>query len=429
LDVDIAFRLAAVIALLASSAFFSSVESAYFSLSRLTLERLETSTDPRARRVVRLLKQPRWLLSSMLTANIAVNTAAAAIATLLVVHMTNGWRLSQTVAVILEVFGVTLMILLFSELAPKMLALRNSEKWALKSSWAVMLTRAITAPVSYPLTKMTVELLELFGVEWSSITVITEQEIRALIHAGQKHGALEVEESKMIHSIFELGDTVVRKIMVPRIDIVATDKDASLLEIVGIIKTCGHSRIPVFDEQIDNIIGIVHAKDLLGVVAEPKTFDLQRIMHKPYFIPEEKKTDDLLHEFQSEKIHMAIVVDEYGGTAGLVTFEDIIEEIVGEIQDEYDREQPLITRLDDKTITASGRLGISDLNEALGSQLIEEGDAFDTLTGFVYSQLEAVPRKGDKFEFLGYTFIVEELQGKRISRVRIEKMETAEQDV
>ena len=252
---------------------------------------------------------------------------------------------------------------------------------------------------------------------------MSEEEIRALVEVGHEHGVLEQEERQMIHSIFELGDTIVREVMVPRIDMASVSSEASLQEILTIVTQYGHSRIPVYDKNIDNIIGIVHVKDLLLAAQDPDTFNLAKSVRKVYVVPEEKKVDDLLREFQKEQVHMAIVLDEYGGTAGLVTLEDIIEEIVGEIQDEYDKEQPLSMRIDERTVTASGRLSIYDLNQVIGHELVEESDAYDTVGGFVYSQLGVVPRRGEEFEFNGYNFKVEELIGRRISRIRVEKSE------
>jgi CBS domain containing-hemolysin-like protein len=178
----------------------------------------------------------------------------------------------------------------------------------------------------------------------------------------------------------------------------------------------------VYDEKVDNIIGMIYAKDLLKVVHDPAGLNIKELLRPAYFVPEEKKIDDLLHEFQTEKIHIAIAVDEYGGTAGLVTMEDIIEEIVGEIQDEYDTEQPMVRRIDENTVTASGRIGVDDLNEWLNRELIPDNDAYDTLAGFVYSQLGEVPHKGQEFQFEDYRFVVEEVVGKRISRVRLERI-------
>jgi len=264
-------------------------------------------------------------------------------------------------------------------------------------------------------------LSRLLGIERQTTLMMTEGEIRSLIELGHERGELEQEERRLIHSIVEFGDTIAREVMIPRMDVVTADKNAPLDELLKIIVTHGHSRIPVTDGSVDNIIGLIHGKDLLKVVQAPDEYDLMKILRPITFVPEEKKIDDLLREFQSAKVHMAVVVDEYGGTAGLVTLEDIIEEIFGEIQDEYDREQPLLKRLDERSVVANALIGTSDLNQELGEELIQESDAYDTLGGFAFSQLGIVPHKGEEFEFQGYRFIVEEVHGKRITRVKITK--------
>jgi len=426
--IDVWLRLGVILLLLILSAFFSSVESAFFSLGRGVLERMMASSDPRERRVARLMSEPRLLLASILTGNTIVNTTAAAIAALLTVDVAAFWGWDSNLAVAIEVVVATIIILYFAELIPKLQALRDAESWAKNSSFAVLLTKWFFYPIARPLAAMAGGLGKMFGVEQRQTIGMTEEEVRALVQVGHEHGALEPDEQKMIHSIFELGDTIAREVMVPRIDIIAAKKGASLENLIDLITTRGHSRVPVFDGTIDNVIGVVHVKDLLSASQDPVGFDLSDHLRKPYFVPEEKKIDDLLREFQSEKVHMAIVTDEYGGTAGLVTLEDVIEEIVGEIQDEYDKEQPLFTRLDERTLVANGKLPIYDLNELLGYELVEENDAFDTLAGFVYNQLGAVPKRGDQFDLKGYRITVEELIGRRITRVRVLKEENLFQD-
>ena len=424
MDTDSWLQLAILLILLAASAFFSSIESSYFSLSRSVLNRLGGASDPRARRVIRLMQNPRLLLASILTGNTIVNTTIAAIAALWAINMAYHFGIAPGIAIAAEVVIITLLILYLGELVPKLQALRNAESWALHTAAIVRGIVWLTFPIAWPLSKLATALSRLFGVEQHRAMSMSEEEIRALVEVGHTHGVLEQEERQMIHSIFELGDTIVREVMVPRIDMAAVSSAATLQEILAIVTQYGHSRIPVYDKNIDNIIGIVHVKDLLLAVQDPDSFNLPKSVRKVTVVPEEKKVDDLLREFQKEQVHMAIVLDEYGGTAGLVTLEDIIEEIVGEIQDEYDKEQPLSAKIDERTVLASGRLSIYDLNLVIGHELVEESDAYDTVGGFVYSQLGVVPRRGDQFEFNGYNFRVEELLGRRISRIKVEKLET-----
>ncbi len=422
MDVDLWIRLAIVVLLLVLSAFFSSVESAYFSLSRAAREQFSESDDPRARRVAKLLNEPRRLLASILTGNTIVNTAAAAITALLAAEIALNSGSDPNLAVTIQIVVITIIILFFSELIPKLFALKNPDKWAVSSSRAVQLSFFILSPLALPLSRITTYLTQLLGLEKHSMLAMSEEEIRALVQVGHEHGALELEERRMIHSIFEFGDTLAREVMVPRIDIVTVEKSTSFEDILRTVFECGHSRIPVYEEKVDNIIGMIYAKDLLTASQDPEAFDLIKLLRPAYFVPEEKKIDDLLREFQSGKIHIAVVVDEYGGTAGLVTMEDIIEEIVGEIQDEYDTEQPLVKRIDENSVTADGKISIGDLNENLNIELVPDSEAYDTLGGFVYSQLGEVPHKGQEFEYEDYRFVVEEVISKRITRVRIEKV-------
>jgi CBS domain containing-hemolysin-like protein len=421
LNVDIWLKLAAFVLLLAAAAFFSSLESAYFSLSRATLDRLRNSSDPRARRAARLMSDPRRLLTTILTGNTLVITIAAALAALVAIDIALTAGVNPTLAVALEVVIVTVVILVFSELTPKLFALRKAESWAVRSSALAMGFWYLLYPLAKPLAGLSSLLSRLLGIERQTTLMMTEGEIRSLIELGHERGELEQEERRLIHSIVEFGDTIAREVMIPRMDVVTADKNAPLDELLKIIVTHGHSRIPVTDGSVDNIIGLIHGKDLLKVVQAPDEYDLMKILRPITFVPEEKKIDDLLREFQSAKVHMAVVVDEYGGTAGLVTLEDIIEEIFGEIQDEYDREQPLLKRLDERSVVANALIGTSDLNQELGEELIQESDAYDTLGGFAFSQLGIVPHKGEEFEFQGYRFIVEEVHGKRITRVKITK--------
>lgn len=426
---DIWLQIAAILVLFGLSAFFSSVESAYFSLSRATLERMGASTQAGERRVARLMSDPRLLLTAVLTGNTIVNTAAATIAALATVDLAESFGWNVNLAVGIEVILITILMLYFAELIPKLQALTHAEKWAAQTSLLVQAAKYILYPISRPLAGFTTGLGRMFGVEPGQSLGMSEEEVRALVQVGHEHGALELDEQKMIHSIFQLGDTIAREVMVPRIDVVGVRRGANLDELIEIIKRHGHSRLPVYEGTIDNIIGVIHVKDLLAASQSPADFELSEHMRKPFFVPEEKKIDDLLRDFQSAKVHMAIVTDEYGGTSGLVTLEDVIEEIVGEIQDEYDRESPLATRVDDKTIIANGKLPIYDLNEMLGYQLIEESDAFDTLGGLVLNRLGVVPRRGDHFDEKDYGFTVEEVIGRKITRVKIVKEESPFENV
>jgi len=245
-----------------------------------------------------------------------------------------------------------------------------------------------------------------------------KEEILQVASEGHAEGAVDPQEMEMIESVIEFGDQRAGEIMTPRTDIVALPIDADAEQVLGTVIEAGHTRIPVYDGDVDHIVGILHAKDLLRREAGP--FDLRRIMRKPFFIPETKRLDELLREFKARKQHMAIVLDEYGGTAGLVTVEDLIEEIVGDISDEYDRpESALMKRLDDQSVEVDGRMYIDDLNDALGLNIPEEED-FDTVAGFVSSELGTIPKVGESLTAYGATFTVLAADDRKVTRLRVE---------
>ncbi len=253
-------------------------------------------------------------------------------------------------------------------------------------------------------------------------------------HSGDKSGemfesltstsdnVLEEEEKRMIHGVVEMGETQVKEIMLPRPDMICVEEGSTLEQIRELVKKHGHSRIPIYQENIDHITGIIHVKDLFLLANDPeRTSHLASFARKAYFVPESKKVDELLKEFKRDKNHIAIVVDEYGGTAGMVTMEDVLEEIVGEIQDEYDKELPPIQKLDDKTFRVDGKVSIKDLNETLGTKIEEKG--FETVGGFIYDLVGGVPEQGRKIEYKSdgaeLELVVEKLQGQRIKSIKI----------
>jgi len=234
---------------------------------------------------------------------------------------------------------------------------------------------------------------------------------------------LEEDEKRMVSRIIEFGKTSVKEIMLPRIDIICASFDTPLREVKELIRKHGHSRIPIYKDSIDNIIGILYAKDLL-LVEDRGGLDISKLVRKPYFIPESKKIDELLKEMKKEKIHLAVVVDEYGGTAGLVTMEDILEEIVGEIQDEYDMEEEKIKKIDEQNFRVSASISIEDLNEALGTDIPEK--EFETVGGYIYDLVGSVPKEGEILESSGLKFLVEKVVGQRIKTVKVTKLKKPE---
>ncbi len=255
------------------------------------------------------------------------------------------------------------------------------------------------------------------------MALVIEGGIMVMVDAGEEGGVIEQEEKAMIYSIFQLGDTLAREVMVPRIDIRAFEADTPLLEAANAMLDSGYSRAPVYTDSIDNIVGLVYLKDLLATwLKEHENRPIKHYLREAYFVPEAKKLDDLLAEMQAKQIHMAIVVDEYGGTAGLVTIEDIVEEIVGEIRDEYDvEEEASFQQIGEREYIFSGGIDLDDVNRLMDAELVK--DTSETLGGFIYSQLGRVPAAGDRIEAGGLVLIVEEVSGRRIHRVRAMRAE------
>jgi CBS domain containing-hemolysin-like protein len=251
---------------------------------------------------------------------------------------------------------------------------------------------------------------------------VTETELISMVEVGQEEGLLEQEEQKMIVSIFRLGDTLAREIMVPRIDILAFESDTPIDQALDALKQFGHSRVPVYKDTVDNVQGLLYAKDLLGIWREGKqNVSLIEHLRPAYFVPEAKKVDELLAELQAERVHMAIVVDEYGGVAGIVTLEDIVEEIVGEIRDEYDQaEEMLYQAINEDEYLFQGRIDLDDFNDIMGTSL--PNSEADTLSGLIYSRIGRVPTNGDKFQIEGLQLTVEKVSGQRIRKVRAQKL-------
>jgi CBS domain containing-hemolysin-like protein len=303
---------------------------------------------------------------------------------------------------------------------PKTLALAHAERFAITLSLPIDFLGRALKPVIAFLTWVTSGIVRLFGAEVSSDAQITAEELRLIVERGGEQGILEAEEEQMINAVIELGDQRIHEVMVPRIHMITLTADATLDDAIDKVIEEGHSRIPVYEGTIDEIVGILYAKDLLpflkGSVDERPS--LRSILRTPVFVPESMTVDDLLHELQRRKVHLAVVLDEYGGTAGLVTIEDLLEEIVGEIQDEYDEEEPLIVRISDDQARIDGRAAIDDLEELFDTDLgLDDEDQYDTLGGLIYHRIGGVPKPGDRVQVDGLTLTVETTDGRRVGKV------------
>jgi putative hemolysin len=421
-EISVLWGLLAFVVLVFLSAFFASSETALFSITRAQMDELSERKDSAARRLSRLLSDPRRLLVVLLTGNTVVNIIAATLAAILTAHFMRRAGQIAWLAFAAQVVVVTLVIVVLGDIMPKLAAIRNPLGWALRISGLLTAVNWLLTPVVRVLLPFTDFVARTLGVERRRLW-ISEEEIKTLVEMGEEHGALEKEEKELIHSIFEFGDTTVREIMVPRTDMVCLSVNTPVDKLLKTIQDSQHTRIPIFDGRIDNIIGILHTKDLLLHYPLPEDFNLRSILRKPIFVPESKLISELLKQFQEERSHMTIAVDEYGGTAGLVTLEDVIEEIVGEIRDEHDVEGPLWTRLDEKTVVVNARLDVETINQILGDNVIPTDRDFETLGGFLLSELGDLPEGPTEVEFHNYRFRIEEVKAHRLGRVRIIRRE------
>lgn len=410
-----------IIALVVSlflAALASSAETAFTSVSRIKIKNLAEHGNARAQQIEKLLAEPNRFLSTILVINSVAVIVASSAATGITVQL---W---PSYAEVISAVLVSIVVLIFCEITPKTAVVQNPERVALAQVGLLSATVFLLTPVIVALTSLTSVLVKLLGGQVRRKgPFITEAELRMLVAVGEEEGVLEEEEKDMIHSIFELADTTVHEVMVPRIDIISIPVTATLDQAIDLALQGGQSRIPVYDGTIDNIVGVVYAKDLLRVLrVGNKQVSLRDIARPAYFVPESKKLDDLLHEMRQQKIHMAIIVDEYGAIAGLVTIEDLVEEIIGDIQDEYDREELLYERVGENEYIIDAKISIDDFNEIMDTEI--EAEDFDTLGGFVYSQLDKVPSVGDQVQYDGLDITVLSTKGRRITKVKIVQHET-----
>ena len=410
--------------------FFVAGEIALVSIRRSRVEQLVDEGSSGARRVRRLLEEPgRFLAVSQLGLTVIGFFASAYAAVSLVegfakvlVGVGVDPNTSETIALIIVTIVLALFTIIFAELVPKTLALANTERVAIALSLPIDFLARALGPLIRVLTGVTAWITKLFGANVSNEAQITAEELRLIVERGGEQGVLEAEEEQMINSIIELGERRLHEVMIPRIAIVSLPASATLDEAIDKVVDEGHSRIPVYEESIDEVVGILYAKDLLPILktgAKPRPI-LRSLLRTPVFVPESMTIDDLLHEFQRRKVHIAIVLDEYGGTAGLLTIEDLLEEIVGEIQDEYDTEEPMVVRISDDEARVDGRADVDDLAELFDTVLgLEDEDEYDTVGGLIYHRIGGVPSPGDVIEVDGLQLTVETTDGRRVSKVLV----------
>lgn len=407
-----------LIVLFILSAFFSASETAFTSLSRIKVGRM-VEQKLRGAKLVSLLKENSSdFLATILIGNNLANIAASVLATSIIIRMfeENGWNMGLAVGTATGI--MTLLILTFGEIIPKTIAIRKAEKFSLLVAPLIFGLSIILKPFAFIFSIISRPFILLFGGKAPEKgPFISEAEIKLILAAGEKEGVIEEEEREMITSIFEFGDTIVREVMTPRPDISTCQADQPIDALIKVIVESGHSRIPIYEGNLDNIVGVVYAKDILKYGKEVK---IKEMLRTATFIPETKKVSELMHEMQAARTHLAVIVDEYGMTSGLVTLEDLVEEIVGEIHDEFERDEKMIEKLDNNNYLVVGRMAIKDLNDELKLNLPEKD--VDTIGGFVFGQLGRMPSVGASIKYENIIFSVERIHRRRITRVRITKL-------
>lgn len=420
--------LALIFVLTLLNALFSMAETALVSVRRSRLEQLIDEGSKAARVARRLAEDPPRFIATVQVGITLLGFASAAVAATslarpliapLAALPVIGPGAAQTLAVIVVTILVAFVSMVLGEIAPKSLAVQAPDTWALRLSPFVNFCATLFAPLTWLVVRVSNVLVRPFGARAQfESPIITKEELEQIIGAGTEHGELDQNEQEILTNVFDLSETPVRSVMTPRIDMTALPVGSSLDTILDTILTSGHSRIPVYEETIDHIIGIVHAKDLLPIFkAEGHDVNLRKVMRAAHFVPETKRVSDLLAEFRRSNQHLAIVQDEYTGTEGIVTIEDLLEEIVGDIRDEYDVDEPEIQVVSSTESLIDGRMKIDDVNDRLGTNLPTGGD-YDTISGFVFGELGREPSVGDRVRENGHEFVVEHVDGLRIRTVR-----------
>ena len=406
------------------SAFFSGSEVAFFSVKQKNLEEELKSSKLIYRYANSLISFPRRLLITILVGNTLANVAASIVSVTIALELAKQYQIKVNFVLTAQIILITIIILLFCELLPKVFASKHP-KLTIK---IIVMPLYLFSMIIYPISESITELIRLTFSKFKfdkSKTAITEREISDLAELGHERGTLEEDEQEIISSFVEFKSVLVSEVMIPRVDVVAVPYDIKSEEIIETINRSGYSRFPIFEGSLDKIIGVVHAKDLLRYLENNSFKDVETIRiitREVLFVPERKKISEMLKEFQQKKMHLAVVVDEFGGTSGLITLEDIIEEIIGEIWDEHDPQEDAIKILSPSKISVLGKIPISEINEFIGKELIPQNEDYDTVAGLAASKAGSIPKEGYSFDLNDYRLTVKEVLKKRIKRIEIDKL-------
>ena len=413
MDLSIGIRLIVLVILLLLSAFFSSAETAFTTVNKIYMRTLTESGNKRAMRVLAITEQSGKMLSAILIGNNIVNLSASSLATTLAIDVFGSVGAGIATGVL------TILILIFGEISPKTIATLRADQIALTYSGVIFALMVVLTPVIYIVNELAEGFLWLLRINPKEETrTMTEDELRTIVDVSQETGVIESEEREMIHNLFDFGDDEAREVMIPRIDMTFIDVNATYEEMMAIYRENLYSRMPVFEETTDNVVGILHVKDILANIDSKQPFSIREWMREPFFTYEHKNTAELFVEMKKKAVNLAIVLDEYGVTIGMITMEDLLEEIVGEIRDEHDEdEEDVYRQVDENTFQVSGLMNLEDFCELVGVDYQSEDS--DTLGGYLLELLEHFPQEGEQFETKELRFTILSMDKMRIDTVEV----------
>ncbi len=414
--IEILYYLVLLFICLLLSAFFSSSETAFISLQRFRLEHMVNTEVKGAKRVARMIRQPEKLLSTILLGNNFVNTAAAALGTVVAISL---W---PEHGVIIATVVVTVLLLVFSETTPKTIATRYAERLAILFARPIEMVSWLLTPFVVTLSWIASGITRLLGGEPLHRSLVSEEEIRAMISAGHKEGTVEEDEAEMLHNVFDFGNRPVREAIVPRTEVVWVEKGTKLADLLSIYAESPLSRFPVYEDNMDNVVGILSVKDVLMALAKGNINNesaIDDLIRPAYFTPESKRISELFTEMRDRNYRMAVVVDEYGGTAGIVSLSRLVEEIVGPVGDELAGAEKEYEAINEHTFQIDGGMRIEEANEEMGLEL-PEGE-YETVAGFVFDLLGHIPKPGEKLRYKDLKIVITEMRGVKIEKILLTK--------
>lgn len=418
IDTKILVEIIGFIILIVLSGLFSSSETAFLNSQKQELKNLSHNGHKKAEYVLQLIQTPKYLLISILIGNTVVNISISVLSAIIAYDIAISLSLGKIGIVLIQIVVLTFVILIFGEILPKIIAIRSSTKHSMRMSTFIKTIYIIFWPLTWIFYHLTNTIRLIFSVKSENI-IKTEEDFQKLVEIGENKGTIRKKEKEMIKSLMKFSDTVVREIMIPRPDIQAININKGLSYILEFIKEQSYSKFPAYKNDLDNITGFIFTKDVLPYIDNNNiNISLNSIIRPVFYVPESKKVSKMLREFQDKKTKIAIVIDEFGGTSGMITLEDILEEILGEIQDENDNEIDPIKYLENGNILVNASINLEDLTKQLSISFPKEKD-YDTLAGFIMDKLNKIPNTSDEFVYNDHKFIVEKMQKRRIVNVKI----------